>query len=382
MSIITRRRFMESLAFGISAGVTQAHASKSTEIIRHKRAIDREGVWYIARQKRQVCERHVVDFWSKPLCSINYATCLPAEIVQGILWYDSEEHSGREKHILSNTVDSIVPQNWSACFNEGEFFESRTGIKNLTESLRSLIGETSPAKPIRRTALLALDSQCVSAADPTWADTLPAFRRCYDRVIGHFHIERRGFYHWKTWLSDSPFDAGYFERVFTKAALQCDAIILTSQSLAENDTFLSARASTETLVGELMRRFSEVLLHENTLTEVAPIGTLAAKPMTRPRIFALGSAGATESFRTVDEKDLLRQRALVFSSFGKPILRPLLIAIDADEACAETIRTQILGTNILFLTTKVGPRRHRREDCFDFEFVTLWPFDPDYGPWL
>ena len=223
--------------------------------------------------------------------------------------------------------------------------------------------------------MLALDSRWPPASDFDWSRILPVFRRLYHRVIGHFHIERRGFHHWKQWLSKSPREISHFEEFFAKAAAYCDAVVLTSQSLIENDCHLPARASTESLVDKLMRRFGQVLLDEKILAEISPIETNSAK---QPRIFALGSAGASATAPRVTMADLLRQRELVFSSFGKPVLHPFLIATRADERCAESVRNQIEGSNILFLATQASARCNG--DPW-FEFVTLWPFDYNFGPW-
>ena len=177
-------------------------------------------------------------------------------------------------------------------------------------------------------------------------------------------------------------DAPCFERFFTSAALQCDAIVFTSQSLIENDVHLSARASTEILAGELLQRFAQVLLDDEVAREIAPMRTTNCAPK-HPRCYALGSAGASKTCPTVGLADLVRQRELTFSSFGKPILRPLIIGLGVDERSAETIRRQIAErTNMMVLN---APRTFRLDSYNDsvewLKFVTLWPFDPDYGPW-
>ena len=233
----------------------------------------------------------------------------------------------------------------------------------------------------KTTALIALDSQWPTATGLDWADILPAFRGCYDRLIGHYHINQRGFHHWKNSLKAGAPDASRFESFFTNAASQCDLVVFTSQSLLENDVHLLARASTESLVGELMQRFAQVLLDDEVAREIVPMRTTNFAPK-RPRCYALGSAGASRTWPTVAPADLLRQRELTFSSFGKPILRPLIIGLGVDERSAEAIRRQITGSNMMFLNTA----RHFQPDCDNdssewLKFVTLWPFDPDYGPW-
>lgn len=128
---------------------------------------------------------------------------------------------------------------------------------------------------------------------------------------------------------------------------------MTSQSLVEHDIYLGSRASTEMLIGELMRRFGYVMLDENVMEYIAPIGEPFAKRGLPPRVFALGSAGSSRSFPEIELRDLCWQRELVFSSFGKPILRPLLIATGTDNISAKVIRNQgCEKTNFLFLKTQ------------------------------
>jgi hypothetical protein len=65
---------------------------------------------------------------------------------------------------------------------------------------------------------------------------------------------------------------------------------MTSQSLVENDICLPARASTEMLIGELMRRFGHVLLDENVIEHIAPIGA----PITERGVRADAGTGSKE----------------------------------------------------------------------------------------
>ena len=172
-----------------------------------------------------------------------------------------------------------------------------------------------------------------------------------------------------------------FERFFTKAASQCDAVVLTSQSLMENDVHLPARASTERLLGELMHRFSQVLLEDEVTHEIVSTGKKDQQPK-MPCICALGSAGASKTFPQVHSGDLVRQRELTFSSFGKPVLHPLIIGLELDERSADSIRTQMDHTNIIFLNARSAPELDLNDENAEWlKFVTLWPFDTDYGPW-
>jgi hypothetical protein len=208
---------------------------------------------------------------------------------------------------------------------------------------------------------------------------LPAFRR-YDHVIVHFHIEQRGFVHWKTALCGEWGDVSGFDQVFTELESQCDCLIFTSQSLAEYDQHLSARVSTGTLVSELMCRLGEALFDERLLAEI-----MLPKDMgdeASPRTFALGSAGASAFSPEVSLRDLTRQRELVFGSFGKPLRRPFLIATAASRPCTEKVEKEIAGSNIKLLKTATCTDPRGNGEFLEwFKFVTLWPFDWRYGAW-
>lgn len=99
----------------------------------------------------------------------------------------------------------------------------------------------------------------------------------------------------KEGVSNSP----SFERFFTSAVSQCDAVVFTSQSLLENDVHLSARASTESLVGELMQRFAQVLCDEKLVQQIIPISKKSGKGANQPHMLALSSAGASSQFPTI-----------------------------------------------------------------------------------
>src|SRR5262249_55747361 len=145
--------------------------------------------------------------------------------------------------------------------------EHHGGTQTLSQSLLPVLAKNSVRTA--HTALVALDSQSFAAIEPRWDDVLPNFRTCYDRIIGHFHIEQRGFRHWKESIIRHGGEAA-FSNNFSKPAALCDAVIVTGPSLIENDTNLSAQVSTETLVGQLIERLAYALLDENTLEQIAP----------------------------------------------------------------------------------------------------------------
>jgi hypothetical protein len=130
-----------------------------------------------------------------------------------------------------------------------------------------------------------------------------------------------------------------------------------------------------------MQRFSQVLFDDEITRDIVPTGQANCEPK-QPRIYALGTAGASRTCPAVALADLCRQRELTFSSFGKPVLRPLLIAIDIDEASAKAVRKHVVGTNMMFLGARtIAGREPTRENQEWLKFVTLWPFDPDNGHW-
>ena len=330
MDIITRRSFLGSLALG-SIYPTVEQAAGSQLQAAERRAHTSDTHWSIAKQS-SVAKLNRIDFWSKPLGGIRYADELPSEIRRGALFYgETGQPLARPVLTPANSSDPVI-------------LHRGTGVSTLAELLVTEVSVIAKSSRIKPTALIALDSRWSGRTGPDWADILPVFRKCYDRLIGHYHINQRGFHHWKNSMIEGAPDAPCFERFFTSAALQCDAVVFTSQSLIENDVHLSARDSTEILAGELLQRFAQVLLDDEVAREIAPMRTTNCAPK-YPRCYALGSAGASKTYPTVGLADLLRQRELTFSSFGKPVLRPLIIGLGLDERSAECIRTQISRTD-------------------------------------
>jgi hypothetical protein len=352
MNTITRRSVLGSLALGsIYANVEQIEASQLNAAQWEK---DKEIRLSFVRQNVLPQSAHV-DFWSRPICPISYADQLPSEVGRGMLFY------GQRAQLQSKEPADLM------------------SLQTLTEWLRTRV-RNAQAAHVRTTALIALDSEWPNRFGPDWADILPAFRGCYDMLIGHYHIPQRGFHHWKLSMKEAVPDAG-FERIFTNVVSQCDAIVFTSQSLMENDMHLAAGASTEQLLGQIMQYFSRVLFQDQVAVDVISTGKTGSQPES-PRIYSLGSAGASKTIPHIHPIDLERQRELTYRSFGKPVRRPLLIGLGLDERCAESILTQVRGSNIMFLNALNGPDLDRDdEDAEWLKFVTLWPFDPDYGPW-
>ena len=295
MNILTRRGFLGSLAFGsIYPNVEQFPASQLQAM--GGEAHPSKILWSIAK-RNLVAHLDHVDFWSKPRCAIKYADQLPSEIGRGALFY-GEAAEVPAKSALTR-VDSMSLEKEYASLNERFSFQHGTGIKTLTELLRARVDANAKSSRVATTALIALDSQWSTRSGPDWTEILSVFRGCYDRLIGHYHINERGFHHWKNWMKEGVSNSPSFERFFTSAVSQCDAVVFTSQSLLENDVHLSARASTESLVGELMQRFAQVLCDEKLVQQIIPISKKSGKGANQPHMLALSSAGASSQFPTI-----------------------------------------------------------------------------------
>jgi hypothetical protein len=249
VSEISRRRLLASLAAGpLYRDFAKAEAAPAI-------TPGRSYKWSVARERFTPTEQHVVDFWASPACKIRYGDQLPPQIVRGAICHERE-------------ADPVKPID-KLCWLRGDLEVLQSGGSEALEHWLHTIAETMPARVVTKTALLALDSASGKPAGPSWSDLLPSFRRCYDHVIGHFHIEQRGFVHWKAALLADGGDAK-FDEIFAATTSHCDAVIFTNYSLAENDHHLPARISTEALVSELMRRLGEVLLDKHLLTEIVP----------------------------------------------------------------------------------------------------------------
>jgi hypothetical protein len=214
--------------------------------------------------------------------------------------------------------------------------------------------------------------------EPGWAEVLPAFRSCYDHIIGHCHLPQRGLRQYRQFLNtNSHSDKGdYFQEFFTDAAMQCDAVVLTSSALCERDLRCCARASTEELVCKLMRHLGCALLTPGVLERI--VGADETGIRRKPRFFALSSMALWFDFPRM----MGFQSELVRGSFGDAIPgeRPLLVATaveDQQSALLDEVR-RVAGES-LFTTAmpvyEVGKLGHPTLD--DMKMITLWPFEFD-----
>jgi hypothetical protein len=188
------------------------------------------------------------DFWSKLQPEICYAPQLPSAIGRGTLERKREAMDTPGIPALADQSDDRFS------------IRCGVGINCLTKFLRRKLDTNTESKQAKlTTALIALDSQLANPTKLEWADILPEFHSCYDRIIGHYHISQRGFHHWKNWMKESSSNLSSFEHIFTRVASRCDTIIFTSQSLIENDVHLSARTppklSLASWCGDLRKRY-------------------------------------------------------------------------------------------------------------------------------
>jgi hypothetical protein len=234
--MMDRRRLLTSLATATAfAGTAPALATaamtelgQNTDRYCPDEAPDElKGSWSVARQDRQSPLAHAIDFWTKAQADINPADYLPGEILRGALWYNHGDSVAwmREAEALAY-VDSAFKQDRSGWIDDPRQFIRLGDGEDLAPALRSLVGNRG-----RRTALIDLDSRSYSwNIDPEWGEIIPAFRACYDRIIGYFDIPRRGLRQDREWMG-----SGYYDRGFAKPASLCDAVVMTSSSLVETD---------------------------------------------------------------------------------------------------------------------------------------------------
>ena len=195
MTKINRRHLLKTVAAtAMCAGVTsnlESAGRVQQPVINHltSEAADEHDAWFIARQNCPHAGEHIVDFWSKPFCEVTHADYLPAEITRGMLWYEHSRDLYVNPQEVLDFVASALRLPYPQWPSQALYTEHFGGTKSLSTPLRSLIGNNTERRSNSRTAFIAFDSQSYAPMEPDWADILPAFRCCYDRIIGHFHIE-------------------------------------------------------------------------------------------------------------------------------------------------------------------------------------------------
>jgi hypothetical protein len=397
MTNIDRRRFVSTIgalavctAAAPAVGGADAGASLKTRISDEK---DENYGWYIARQQldhqaatSEAIRQHVVDFWSKPLAAISLADYLPSEISRGVLWFDG---FGQDKTFAEQLeyIDSVHNEHNYAWIEEPRFVAACLNDNNLLSStLRSLIADDRSAHALLRTTLLHLDSMSPATNEPEWAQIIPALAPCYDRIVGYYDMQERGLRHLRAWWDDNEnqpsWEKSYFKQSICDPASQCDAVVFISPALIETDPGLCPSASTETLAGELIRRFGYAALDRAVFNEI--VGSEDGRMKRRPRLYALASVTIEtpgwHHFIAI-RKILDRQRRLVSGSFGDLALdgTPIVVAI--------TVRDQQLRRPFIY---EYRDPSGKLKSCFEvrvptyqspdddtLKLIALWPFKLD-----
>jgi hypothetical protein len=383
MTNIDRRRLLTSLAAATvcapALSIDMADASPRRGAI-HQWGLRSEG-WLLARESRRELTNHAVDFWERDFCDIAYTQYLPPEITRCAMgWHKAFDGLNRP---TLETIDRSMKYQCRNWVGRRRFAAHLDGVETLSSTLQSLIAEEA-SNSMTRTAFLSLDSLGPSL-EPDWAQVLPAFRSCYDRIIGHFHIPQRGLRQWRKFLNGhlhSKSGRGYFQEFFTDAAAQCDAVILTSSALCERDFRCCPYASTEELVGKLMRHLGCALLTPAVLERV--VGAGGAGTRRKPRLFALASLGlwTMDDYYLEFPRTIGWQSALVQGSFGDavPDERPLFVATaveDLQSDLVEEIRREA-GESFFTTATPAYAIENRRDRTISYtKMITLWPFEFD-----
>jgi hypothetical protein len=357
-------------------------------------------------------KRPTVDFWSRQYSEINYADHLPPEIPRTSLFYESCDAVDFNNARALAYLDT-VPERYAIDRMPDEALSCSVSWQRqyLSGSFRAKAGNPSPGE--LRTALIALDSVGPSPTEPDWAEYLKLFtqpHRSYGHIIGHIHAPGRGLRDWKAFLNGTG-GKQFFEQSVWSGAVQCDAVIVTSAALTETDPGLCTRATTEMLVGELMRRLGYALLNREVLDQVLGVRQTGAKH--KPRLFALSSSTMKDRLGIHKgrpyaeyEADLDyhrrvtdRQHEIVRGAFGGWVKgeRPLNIATYiehpwrhyfaaferhvASDATKEAVKEQAAAPSWKMLFEAPAPAYQsnsetaRRAGALDL--ITLWPFNFD-----
>lgn len=374
---INRRHLLGSIAAATACTpiVSSAHAADATASKQASPKSRSSEGWLLARECRHQLTDHAVDFWERQFGDIAHTRHLPAEILRGTIYYDTFDKPDCQ---MSEAIDRSFqehpfdreenPRRLAACSNSAG---------TLASTLRSLV-KTEASDQIARTALLSLDS-FGPLQEPPWAEVLPAFRACYERIIGHFHLGLRGLRQWRKSLN-ANFPAGYFQEFFTDAAAQCDAVVITSAGLCESDVRCDPYASTEELAGQLMHDLGCALLTPAVLDRIVGVGTTPRKP----RLFALASTRLwTMDDYCIHHHVLFdRQRDLVAASFGNnvPAEETLLVATAVEDLHSHLVDEIRENASRSFFTTTISAcevEKSRPSHCNYLRMIRLWPFSLD-----
>lgn len=409
MTEINRRRFVASLtaatAFtGLAPSLARSEIAAPTNddrLIHSDKIAFTDGSdkpklkewWCMIRRydphaKSTAAEGPAVDFWSRQYSDINYADHLPREIRRETLIYECCDRKDFNNEKAFAYIDAI-PQLYGIDQPPDETLTWSVVWQREYLSGSFYCEAGNPPQEQLRTALIALDSTGPSPTEPEWAEYLTLFTqpyRSYRHIIGHIHAPGRGLRELRARLNciEPDNEKSYFERSVWDAASHCDVVIVTSSSLVDFDTGLCPSAYSDTLLGELIRRFGYAVLDRAVLNEI--VGSKDERVKHRPRLFALASVTIEAPgwhHHLQIRRILERQRRLVSGSFGDLALDGIPIVV------ALTVRDQQVRRP--FIYEYRGPSG-RLKSCFEvrvptyqspdddtLKMIALWPFSFDGG---
>jgi len=387
MTQLDRRHVLTSLAGGAAvAGVSHAMSNEAFAASESGALCERERhyCWYLAQQGGRTCTQHAIDFWSMPWAYVRYEDYLPPQIARGLIAYEDFPRP------IDNSAKALEAFVKAFTFYDRDWLEpailDRFTVEPAIESkdfqsiLTSFVGEKGTSN---RTALLAIDS---TTCGPGWHGIRSAFASRYDSTVGLKHIGERGFAQEKRYSRTGS--EGDFVRAFLRDTSLCDTVIVTSSGLFEIDAGLCPGASTEELVGELVRRLSYALMEPKILERI--VGSRNTN--SQPRYFALSSATLNASSEPLLHLQTMldRQSAFVRASFAPLAVDdlPLFIATSRDDDLEQrTGIMDVLARAAMFSGYALSPDMFamtqapryqadaRRPDWLDL--IALWPFKVD-----
>lgn len=384
MTKLDRRGVLASLAGGAAvASIVPAisiEADSESGVLRER--AERHYCWVLAQQGGRPGTPHAIEFCSGPWATIRYENYLPPQIARVLIAYEDFPHP------IDTEEKALEAFKETAKFYGRDWLDPETvdylavkpanGSKDFQFILSSFVGNKKNTSP--RTALLGIDSVLSDLRRP---EMRSAFASCYDSLVGISHLGERGFVQERRYsrtTSESDLVRG-----FLRDTSICDTVIVTSSGLFELDAGLSPSASTEDLVGELVRRLSYALMEPEILARI--LGPSGTKP--NQRYFALGSATLNAPSEPLLHLQTMldRQSAFVSASFA-PLAAddlPLFIATSRDDDLEQ--RTGVMDVLAraaaisgfsfhadMFATvqTPCYQADNRRPGWLDL--VALWPF--------
>ncbi len=385
MTHIDRRRALTSLVAGAAltaapeAIAPGAFAAPEPDALR--KHAENHYYWCLAQQAGKGRTEHAIEFWTGPWARFHYENYLPPQMSRALIAYDSFSDP-------IDTANQVEAFTQASKYYKRDWLDPETldrftvgpaaGSKNFESILTSIVGDQHPST---RSALLSIDNSFMGLGVPGVPST---FSSCYGSMIGITHLQERGFVQEKRYSRTSS-ESDFVRRFLYDTSL-CDTVIVTSSGLLETDAGLCPHASTEDIVGEMVRRLSYALLEPKILDRI--VGAVETKKP-KPRYFALGSTTLNAPFEPLLYLQMMleRQSAFVSASFA-PLAAdelPLFIATSRDDdlqwrtgvmdvlARVAAISGYALGPE-MFATVR-APRYQpdaRRPGWLDL--IALWPF--------